>query len=195
MWGSGRTRTRSRTSAASRWRRRSRFIRRLSMRAKWLWMTWLAGLAAACGEGQAIFNVNVYSFLPARDDTVPYFIPPNTPSADTGSVPRRIDLPGVGSSVVDSIQIFGTLDLYNQSGTGTIGLQLFMAADSVGTYTASNAVLTVTPKTVSGAPAVPVADTVQGKLLSNANPLFTQKTLWVRVGAAGSNSSLTTPVG
>ena len=69
-----------------------------------------------------------------------------------------------------------------------------MAADSAGTYTASNAVLTVTPKTVSGAPAVPVADTVQGKLLSNANPLFTQKTLWVRVGAAGSNSSLTTPV-
>ena len=28
----------------------------------------------------------------------------------------------------------------------------------------------------------------------DANPLFTQKTLWVRVGAAGSNSSLTTPV-
>ena len=163
------------------------------MRATWLWMTVLAGLAAGCGRGEAIFNVNVYSFLPATQDTVPYFIPPNT-TADTGSVPQKITLPGVGSSIVDSIQIFGTLDLYNQSGTGTIGLQLFMAADSVGTYTASNAVLTVTPKTVSGAPAVPVADTVQGKLLSDANPLFTQKTLWVRVGAAGSNSSLTTPV-
>ena len=157
------------------------------MRATWLWMTVLAGLAAGCGKGEAIFNVNVYSFLPATQDTVPYFIPPNT-TADTGSVPQKITLPGVGSSIVDSIQIFGTLDLYNQSGTGTIGLQLFMAADSAGTYTASNAVLTVTPKTVSGAPAVPVADTVQGKLLSNANPLFTQKTLWVRVGAAGSNS-------
>jgi len=121
------------------------------MRATWLWMTVLAGLAAGCGKGEAIFNVNVYSFLPATQDTVPYFIPPNT-TADTGSVPQKITLPGVGSSIVDSIQIFGTLDLYNQSGTGTIGLQLFMAADSAGTYTASNAVLTVTPKTVSGAP-------------------------------------------
>ena len=164
------------------------------MRSKWLRMTWLAGLAVGCGKGEAIFNVNVYSFLPAAQDTVPYFIPPNTPSADTGSVAQRIDLPGVGSSVVDSIRIFGTLDLYNQSGTGTIGLQLFMAADSLGTYTASNAVLTVTPKTVSGSPPVPVADTVQGQLLSSANPLFTRRQVWVRVAAEGSNSSLTTPV-
>jgi hypothetical protein len=164
------------------------------MRAKWLWMMWLAGLAVACGKGEAIFNVDVYSFLPAREDTVPYVIPPNTPKADTGSAPQQINLPGVGSSAVDSIQIFGTLDLYNQSGTGTIALQLFMAPDSLGTYAASNAVLTVTPKTVSGSPPVPVADTVQGKLLANANPLFTRKQLWVRVAAEGSNASLTTPV-
>ena len=164
------------------------------MRAKWLPVVCLAALVVGCGKGEAIFNVNVYSFLPASTDTVPYYIPPNTPRADTGSVPQQINLPGVGSSVVDSIQIFGTLDLYNQSGTGMLGLQLFMASDSLGTYNASNAVLTVQQKTVSGSPPVPVTDTVQGQLLSNANPLFTQKQVWVRVAAEGSNASLTTAV-
>src|SRR2546427_3866807 len=47
--------------------------------------------AAGCGKGEAIFNVNVYSFLPPKQDSVPYFIPPNTPGIDTGSVPQRID--------------------------------------------------------------------------------------------------------
>ena len=163
------------------------------MRAKWLWMTWLAGLAAGCGKGEAIFNVDVYSFIKGTgQDTVPYLIPPNTPSTVVGSVPQRINLPGVGSSIVDSILILGTLDLRNQSGTGTLGLQLFMASDSAGTFNASAAVLTVTPKTVSGATVVP--DTVRGKLLSAADSLFTKSLLWVRVAAQGSNSSPITPV-
>src|SRR5881396_3568057 len=151
------------------------------MRAKWLWMICLAGLAAGCGKGEAIFNVNVYSFLPPKQDSVPYVIPPSTPGIDTGSVPQRISLPGVGSSIVDSILIFGTLDLHNTGGTGTLGLQLFMASDSAGTYSPSAAVLTVTSKTVTGTQVVP--DTVQGKLLSNADSLFAKTQLWVRVAA------------
>jgi len=162
------------------------------MRAKWLWMICLAGLAAGCGKGEAIFNVNVYSFLPPKQDSVPYVIPPSTPGIDTGSVPQRISLPGVGSSIVDSILIFGTLDLHNTGGTGTLGLQLFMASDSAGTYSPSAAVLTVTSKTVMGTQVVP--DTVQGKLLSNADSLFAKTQLWVRVAAHGANASLVTPV-
>ncbi|SRR6266568_2089527 len=162
------------------------------MRAKWLWMMCLAGLAAACGRGEAIFNVDVYSFLPAKQDSVPYFISPNTPSIDTGSVPQQINLPGVGSSIVDSILILGTLDLHNTGGTGTLGLQLFMASDSAGTYLPSSAVLTVTSKTVMNTQVV--SDTVQGKLLSGADSLFTKSHLWVRVAAHGSNASLVTPV-
>jgi hypothetical protein len=159
------------------------------MHAKWLWMTCLAGVVAACGKGEAIFNVNVYSFLSPSQYSVPYAVPPNTPAADTGTVPQKISLPGVGSSVVDSILIFGTLDLNNTGGTGTIGLQLFMASDSAGTYNPATAVLTVAPKTVTGNQVVP--DTVQGRLLPNADSLFTKSQLWVRVG---SNADPITPV-
>lgn len=161
------------------------------MRGKWLCVAWLAALAGACGRGEAIFNVNVYSFLAPKQDTVPYFIPPNTASIDTGTVPQKISLPGVGSSVVDSILIAGTLDLHNSSGAGTLGLQLFLASDSLGTYNPSAAVLTVTPKSVTGTQIVP--DTVLGRLLPNADSLFTKSQLWARVVARGSNASLTTP--
>jgi hypothetical protein len=159
------------------------------MRAKSVWTIWLAGLAAGCGKGEAIFNVNVYSFLPANQDTVPYFIPKSTPGVDAGGIPQRINLPGVGSSVVDSIKILGTLDVHNDSGAGALGLQLFLAADSAGTYNTSAAVLTVTSKAISGDTVV--ADTVQGGLLATANSLFTKDSVWVRVGAHGSNSSTT----
>jgi hypothetical protein len=162
------------------------------MRAKWLYVLCLGALAGACGRGEAIFNVNVYSFLPPKQDSVHYVIPPNTAGIDTGTVPQKISLPGVGSSVVDSILINGTLDLHNTGGTGALGLQLFLAADSLGTYNASAAVLMVKPKTVSGVQVVP--DTVQGGLLPNADSLFTKSQLWVRVAAHGSNASLTTPV-
>jgi hypothetical protein len=50
----------------------------------------------------------------------------------------------------------------------------------------------VAPKPVTGNQVVP--DTVQGRLLSNADSLFTKSQLWVRVGAHGSNASPITPV-
>jgi hypothetical protein len=164
------------------------------MRAKWLWMMCLAGLAVACGTGEAIFNVDVYSFMPPKQDSVPYVIPPPPPpSIDTGSVPQQINLPGVGSSIVDSILILGTLDLHNTGGTGMLGLQLFMASDSLGTYQASSAVLTVASKTVMNTQVV--SDTVQGKLLTGADTLFTKGHLWVRVAAHGSNAGVTPVTG
>src|SRR5436190_840466 len=44
-----------------------------------------AVVAAGCGQGRAIFNVDVYSFLKGTgSDTVPYFLPPGI-SGDTAS--------------------------------------------------------------------------------------------------------------
>ena len=168
------------------------------MRAKRLWL-WLAGLGglggllAGCGSGSLVVNVDVYSFLKGTgQDTVPYLIPPNTPNIVVSSTPQKVSTPGAGSSLVDSVLIFGTLNLQNQSGTGTLGLQLFVAGDSASTYNASAAALTVTPKTVSGN--VTVADTVSGSLLRNVDSLFAKSQLWFRVAAQGSNASLVTPV-
>ena len=103
---------------------------------------------------------------------------------------KAIEKYGTGCS--GSRYLTGTLDLHNTGGTGTLGLQLFMASDSAGTYSPSAAVLTVTSKTVMGTQVVP--DTVQGKLLSNADSLFAKTQLWVRVAAHGANASLVTPV-
>ena len=94
-------------------------------------------VVTACGQGHAIFNVDVYSFMQGTGkDTIPYFIPPATPT--TVSTVQKITLPpGFGSSVVDSVRITtGSANLENTGGSGTIGFQLFFASDSAGTYTA-----------------------------------------------------------
>jgi hypothetical protein len=156
------------------------------MRAKWLWMTWLAGLAAACGQGHAIFNVDVYSFLKGTgDDSIPYFVPPGPP-VSASSTPRRIDLPGAGSSIVDSVLVNGKVNFENQAGAGTIGLQLYLAADSLGSLSSSALALTVPDANVSGN--VPTPDTIIGRLSSTVLSLLAGKQLWVRFQANGSNS-------
>src|SRR6184192_474860 len=121
------------------------------MKVKWLGVLLLsAAVAAACGQGRAIFNVDVYSFLQGTGkDTVSYFVPAGV-SASASSAPQKVNLPGVGSSLVDSVRAFGTADLRNATGAGTIGLQVYLAADSAGTFNPSALALTVPTKNVSG---------------------------------------------
>lgn len=168
------------------------------MRTKRIWRPALVGLvaigafAAACGGGHLVFNVDVYSFIKGTgQDTAHYVIPPSL-TVDTGTVPQNVNTPGAGSSLVDSVLVLASVNLQNTSGTGTIGLQLFVASDSLGTYSPSAAALTLAPVTVSPGPVV--ADTVRGRLLASAESLFTKSHLWFRVAAVGSNASTTTPV-
>ncbi len=162
------------------------------MRAKWLWMTWLAGLVAGCGEGRAILNVDVYSFIKGTgQDTIPYVVPPNTPNASASSVPQEISLPGAGSSIVDSIVAAGRRDLVNATGSGRIGFQLYLAADAAGTF--NPAALALDLPTDSVTPGATVPDTIIGRLLTS-DSLFTGTSLWVRVVATGSNADLITAV-
>lgn len=154
------------------------------MRVKWLGVMMLAALGAGCGEGNAIFVVDAYSFIQGTGaDTVPYFIPPGT--ADTVNVPQRISLPGIGSSIVDSVGVVGVLDLENRTGDGTIGLQLLLSADSAGPYTLA---LDVAPTTVSGLGTFPAP--IQGKLRPEADSLFAGSELWVQIQATGTNGGL-----
>ncbi|HYT69923.1 MAG TPA: hypothetical protein VEK78_00995 [Gemmatimonadales bacterium] len=158
------------------------------MRAKWLWVTVLAALGAGCGEGHAIFVVDVYSFIKGSGaDTSDYFILPASDSAS--STPRRIDLPGAGSSIVDSATVNGRVNFENDSGSGSIGLQMYLAADSVGTYDASALAFTVPQVAVSGAATVP--DTILGRLDSAVLSLLAGAEMWVRFRAQGTNSGLT----
>jgi hypothetical protein len=142
-------------------------------------------LVAACGEGRAIFNVDVQSFMAGTGkDTIPYIIPPG---GGTASTFQRINLPpGFGSSGVDSVRIAnGSLNLINTAGTGQIGFQFFFAADSAATLSAP-AALTIPVTTVTGPQTVPVILT--GDFSSTVHSLFTEEQLWIRIAATGSNS-------
>src|SRR5438309_7422438 len=106
------------------------------MNAKCFGVALLAALTVGCGEGRAIFNVDVHSFLFGTGrDTVPYLVPAST-TQDTSSV-QHINLPGAGSSIVDTLHAIGGVTFLNTSGSGTILLQIYVAADSLGTYNAS----------------------------------------------------------
>lgn len=169
------------------------------MRAKRLLAVWLAGLGglggllAACGGGNLVLNVDVYSFLKGTGkDTVPYFLPvPGT--IDTSSAPQVLRLVGAGSSVIDSVLIAGTANLRDSLGAGTLAFKLYLAADSAGTRLPGALALSVPAKAVS--PGATVADTISCPprpanclLLSSANSLFAKDTLWVRVAVTASNT-------
>jgi hypothetical protein len=147
---------------------------------------------AACGQGKAIFNVDVYSFMAGTGkDTIPYIIPPST-TASVSTVQKLSLPPGFGSSSVDSVKITtGNADLQNAGGAGSIGFSLYFASDSAGTY-GPPAALNIPATAVSGVETVPVA--ITGDLSGVVDSLFKQDVLWVRIEATGTNGSLTTPV-
>src|SRR2546425_1140359 len=139
MWASGLTAIRSRTHAASRWVRHSRSIEEGRMKARWIGSAATAALVAAavlaaCGEGRAIFDVDVYSFLKSGADTVHYTIPIVGTASDSNPPIKVGLLGGFGKSVVDTVTITGGANLLNTSGTGNVTFQLFIGADSAGTY-------------------------------------------------------------
>ena len=153
----------------------------------------LLAMVAACGQGRAIFNVDVYSFMQGTGkDTIPYFIPPATPT--TVSTVQKISLPpGFGSSVVDSVRITtGSANLENTGGSGTIGFQLFFASDSAGTYTAPMA-LNIPATSVTGTQTVPVV--ITGDISGVVDSLFRQETVYMRIAATGTNSGATPVTG
>ena len=151
-------------------------------------------VVAACGEGRAIFNIDAYSFMAGTGkDTIPYLVPPATTAS--ASQVQKINLPpGFGSSVVDTVRITnGSANLVNTGGTGFIGFQLYVAADSLGTYNAGALALNIPETGVTGSQTVPVA--ITGDLSAGLNSIFTKPTVWLRIVAIGRNPNATLVTG
>lgn len=149
-------------------------------------------LGAACGEGHAIFNVDVYSFIAGTGkDTIPYIIPTGSATASTF---QKISLPpGFGSSVVESATLTGGGNMLNSTGTGSIGFQLYVAPDSAGTLAVGAIALDVPAVPVSGADTVPIA--ITGGLNAAVLQTFTGSEMWVRLVASGTNPGATPVTG
>jgi len=150
------------------------------------WACALLVTVAACGQGKAIFNVDVYSFMQGTgNDSIPYNIP--LPTSGTASTVQRFTLPpGFGSSIVDSVRITtGGANLVNTTGSGSIGFQVFFASDSAGTYSAPVA-LDIPATAVNGSQTVPV--TITGDVTSVVDSLFRQDSVFVRIAATATNN-------
>jgi hypothetical protein len=156
----------------------------------------LAGVAAACGEGRVIFNVDVNSFVKGSvSDTLRYpGVPPAT-SFDTSNAAQKITLvPGLGSSAIDTVKVTGSATVINQSGgPGTLRFQVYLASDSAGTYTAGRDSLfspAPTATLAAGADTVLVPLNVPN-LSPSGNALFNNSAVWIRMAASISNSGIT----
>jgi hypothetical protein len=148
------------------------------MRRTWGLALAVVAATAACGDGRAVFNIDVFSFLEASDvDTIPYAAPLLPGAPDTIPVQEVQLLPvGLGESTVDSVQVTATVDFVNQTGTGTVGFAVY--ADTV----AAN-VYTGTPVIQLPAVAVSGTATSQGTLSTDVIaallPLFKQANLFI----------------
>ena len=106
------------------------------MRAKWLWTAVVLAAVTGCGEGRAILNVDIYSFLTGTGgDTLrltPDPLPPMPPGTSiTDSItPVGVNLPGgLGSSLVDTVRVTGNIDVTNPTSSGSLSYAIFLASD------------------------------------------------------------------
>ena len=140
-------------------------------------------VSAACGEGRAIFNVDVLSFIqPSGKDTLRYNVPTAlAASADSFITPQKVSLPpGLGKSSVDSVQVTAAAVIDNTTGTGSIQFQVYFSKDSASVYTttpyiSSNA--TITGPQPSTVPLLPPTS------VSLSDSVFNADQLWVGVHA------------
>jgi len=122
------------------------------MRAKWLCLVALTAAAVGCGEGRAIFDIDVFSFLSAANaDTLPYVGPLSA------TIPvQTIRSLGLGSSsIVDTVRFIGSVNFVNASGTGNVTFQVYFDSAKSTVYTGTAAVNVsgaVTPNATTTSP-------------------------------------------
>jgi len=139
-------------------------------------------VAVACGEGHAIFNVDVYSFIHGSGgDTLHYTIPTGIGGAVSNPPLAVTLLPGLGSSVVDTVALTGTAAAENRTGGGQISFRLYFASDSDSVYAASNTPILSTPLQTVGPGPDTVSLPLTGAFTSAQDSLFTQKKVYVGV--------------
>src|SRR6266540_1684132 len=145
------------------------------MNAKWIGVALAAVVAAGCGKGRAIFDIDVYSFLSsAKADTLPYLgpLPPGVP--DTIPV-QTINSLGIGtSSFVDA------------TGTGNVTFQVYFDSVATSVYSGTPA-FGVTADVSPGATTDSVFDIPN--LPDALKPLFLASQVYVGIRASATATS------
>jgi hypothetical protein len=146
-----------------------------------MWLALVAGAAlAACGEGRAIFNVDVLSFLGGQgNDTVHYTIPGGTAGTVDNPPVKVTLLQGLGNSTVDSVTLTVGADVENLAGSGQVKFQIFFSASQAGLY--STTPYAEDSAIVSG---MQTATLTPGPIPLVADSIFGQSQIYVGVRAA-----------
>ncbi|SRR6266545_3300281 len=157
------------------------------MNAKWIGVALAAVVAAGCGKGRAIFDIDVYSFLSsAKADTLPYLgpLPPGVP--DTIPV-QTINSLGIGtSSLVDTVRLTGTVSFVNATGTGNVTFQVYFDSVATSVYSGTPA-FGVTADVSPGATTDSVFDIPN--LPDALKPLFLASQVYVGIRASATATS------
>ena len=134
-------------------------------------------LVAACGEGKAIFNVDVLSFLSGSDSVSRFSVPGLGVSADS-TVARQFFLPpGFGKSTVDSVSASASASVIDTSGSGSVAFDVFFAKTQGALFSGS-------PYLSGNSGAIAPGDSVQmvpPTSVSLADSVFQTDTVWVGV--------------
>ncbi|HEY6061542.1 MAG TPA: hypothetical protein VIV10_13205 [Gemmatimonadales bacterium] len=142
-------------------------------------------LAVACGEGRLIFDVDVFSFLQGvGQDSLPYLAP--SPLPDTIPVQQVNGLvTGLGSSVVESVTVSGAVDFVNATGTGTVGLKIYL--DTMPALYADTPAVIVVPVNVT--PGATSSTPFQGTVPAVLNQRLLNTTIYVGMRAIATATS------
>ena len=166
------------------------------MNAKWLGVTLLAAVAAGCGEGRLIVNIDVHSFMTGGTDTLR--LPPDPlPGLAPGMTvrdsitPTGVNLPtALSSSIVDTVLLTGSLDATNSTSSGTLSYEVFFSSSSdPAVVYASTPALTVGPVSIPAAAPVPITSQNLAAVVGDA---FKGSALYVGIRATVSNTGATT---
>ncbi len=136
-----------------------------------------AALVLECGEGRAIFNVDVLSFIGGQgNDSVPYSFPGGA-SGTVDNPPVKVTLlKGLGNTTVDSVNLLVGATVANKTDTGTVKFQIFFSGTQAGTY--SGTPYAQDSAVVHGAETVMLAP---GPIPLAADSIFGKDTIFVGV--------------
>jgi hypothetical protein len=132
-----------------------------------------------CGQGRAIFNVDVLSFIGGQGrDTLHYLVPGGT-SGTLDNPPVEVTLlQGLGNSTVDSVTLTVAAAFENQAGSGKVKFQVFFSGSTTNLY--SSTPYAQDSALVSGADTVLLAP---GPIPLVADSIFGQSKVYVGVRA------------
>ena len=148
-------------------------------------------LVAACGEGNAIFNVDVLSFLSASDSVKRFSVPVGIGQADSSAARRFFLPPGFGKTAADSVSASATASIIDTAGSGSVQFDVFFARTQGGLFTG-------TPYLSANSGAMVAGDSVRllpPTTVSLADTVFQKDTVWVGIRARINKNVTTTVAG